>query len=120
MFLNKEIYIACRKSELEYDEYGNEKVTYENPVKYEFNVQPLSGSSDVQAYGEKVNTMQRAIISKDLYQGKFKENDLAYLDGQNPDSEEYNGTNANYRISSVVNQNLVTVILFERLVGNSG
>ena len=61
--------------------------------------------------------MQRAVIPKDLYQGKFKENDLAYLDGNKPSKGEINGANANYRISSVVNQNLVVVILFERLVG---
>jgi len=118
---HKIIYIASRENMLEdkdrFDENGNEVVNYKLPIKYEFNVQPLNGSLDLQQFGERINLMQRAVIPYDTYFGKFKEGDLAYLDGLTPNYEEFNGTDANYKIYSVMNQNKVIVILFERLIG---
>lgn len=117
MYLKKQVYISTRKNELEYDEYGNQTAIFNTPKKYEFNVQPLSGELDVQEFGERVLSMQRAVISKDLYLDKFHEGDVAYLDGTNPNYETENGNNANYRICSVRNQNTKIILLFERLTG---
>ncbi len=45
----------------------------------------------------------------------IKENDLAYLDGAIPESEQVNGDNANYRVDSVRYQNKKIAIYFEKL-----
>lgn len=59
--------------------------------------------------------MQKAVISKKDYEGKFKEFDKAYLDGITPDNETVNGENANYKLYPPRNQNKVIVIYFKRL-----
>lgn len=117
MNLNKDIYIAIKNTTSSFDEYSNETVTYQIPIKYNFNVQPLSGSSDTQIFGERILLMQRAVIPYDKYFKVFKEGDLAYLDGQVPTGEAKYGNNANYEIYSVSNQNEKIVILFQRLLG---
>ncbi len=111
----KPIYIAS-KIGVEEDEYGNEIVTYGEPRQYKFNVQPVSSEVDLVEFGEKASTMQRAVIPI-RYKGYFKENDLAYLEGQSPNNEEENGSNANYRLYPPRNQNKVIIIYFERLSG---
>lgn len=45
----------------------------------------------------------------------IKENDLAYLDGANPENEQVYGDNANYRVDSVRYQNKKIAIYFEKL-----
>lgn len=59
--------------------------------------------------------MQKAVISRKDYEGKFKEFDKAYLDGITPDNETVNGGNANYKLYPPRNQNKVIVIYFKRL-----
>lgn len=59
--------------------------------------------------------MQKAVISRKDYEGKFKEFDKAYLDGITPDNETVNGENANYKLYPPRNQNKVIVIYFKRL-----
>lgn len=115
MSWNKKIYIA-RKKDLEYDEYGNQIISYEKPIDYDFNVQPISSDVDLLEFGEKANMIQKAVISMS-YKGQFKENDLAYLDDVNPDGENKYGDNANYRLYPPRNQNKRIVIYFERLTG---
>lgn len=79
----KTIWIAS-KLESEFDDYGNEITKYAKPIKYEFNVQPVSSESDIEEFGENAKQMQKAVISRKEYEGKFKEFDIAYLDGASP------------------------------------
>lgn len=80
------------------------------------NVQPISSSSDIEEFGENANLIQKAVIEYDEYFGKFKEFDIAYLDGITPDGEKVNGENANYRLYPPRNQNRCILLYFERLV----
>ncbi|MCI8273435.1 MAG: hypothetical protein HFJ55_05080 [Clostridia bacterium] len=111
----KSLYIASfAKDSL--DDYGNKITIYDKP---EFigkeNIQPLSGSTDIEEYGNKVSKMQKVLLDYDKYLGKFKENDLAYIEDTTPESEEVYGDNANYRIDSIRNQNRKIAIYFEKL-----
>ena len=81
------------------------------------NVQPISSYPDMQEFGEKTEQIQKAVIEYEKYFGKFKEFDLAYLDGANPENEQTNGANANYRLYPPRNQNKVILLYFERLTG---
>lgn len=84
---------------------------------YMINVQPINSSADIQEFGERANQMQKAILEKSKYLNKFKEFDVAYLDGANPKGEVINGENANYRLYPPRNQNKCIAIYFERLAG---
>lgn len=108
---NKKIYIASQLSTL--DDYGRNQ--YDEPIMYEFNVQPTSSKNDIEMFGEHAREMQRAVIER-KYEGVFKEFDKAYLDGATPEGEAYNGANANYRLLPPRVQNKVITIYFERLV----
>lgn len=111
----KDLYIASFLKD-EYDDEGNKISTYAKPEHIgKENIQPLNGESDVVEYGTKVTKMQKVLLDYDKYLGKFKENDLAYLDGIIPDGEQVNGDNANYRIDNVRNQNKKIAIYFEKL-----
>lgn len=118
---NKSCYIATKKDEqVEYDDEGNEIKTYNKPQKYYFNIQPLNSYLDViefAEYGEKVNKTYKAVIPYKDYIGKFKEGDIAYLEGATPDgeTEATYGMTGNYIISSVRPQNVVIAIYFERI-----
>ncbi len=112
---NKTIYIA-KKIGIEDDDYGNSVTKYEKPQRYEMNVQPLSSSSDIEEFGENANLIQKAVVEYDKYFNKFKEFDVAYLDGVNPNGEEINGEKANFRLYPPRNQNKCIILYFERLV----
>lgn len=79
------------------------------------NVQPISSQADIAEFGERAKQTQKAVIEFNKYYGKFKEFDVAYLDGTTPDGEEVNGQNANYRLYPPRNQNKVIVIYFEKI-----
>ena len=111
---NKKIWIA-KKIGAEEDDYGTEIPIYDKPVEYMMNVQPLSSEADIAEFGENAKQIQRAVIEYKKYFGKFKEFDVAYLDGATPDGEEVNGENANYRLYPPRNQNKVILLYFERL-----
>lgn len=111
---NKSIYIATQK-EIDTNEYGVDEVTYNRPIKYRFNYQPTTGQSEIMTYGDRVTKMYSMYINRRLYDGKFHEGDLAYIEGITPEGENYNGEKANYRISSVRPQNLVIAIYMERI-----
>lgn len=112
---NKIIYIASKIGEAE-DDYGNVINVYQSPVKYKFNVQPVSSEVDLMEFGEKSSMMQKAIIPQ-MYDGLFHENDVAYLDGATPEKESKNGADANYRLYPPRIQNKAIAIYFERLTG---
>lgn len=109
---DKKIYIASKIDELE-DEYGNISILYDTPKKYFFNVQPTLSEVELMEFGEKASMIQKAIIPR-KYEGVFKENDVAYLDGATPEDEKENGDNANYFLYPPRIQNKVIAIYFER------
>ena len=113
---NKGCYIANLKDTIE-DDYGNEVNFYNKPEFYSFNVQPASGNTDIALYGEKVSKMYKTIISLEKYNGKFKEGDVAYLEGIKPidEIEGTYGRKANYKIKSVRPQNTAILIYFEKI-----
>lgn len=116
--LKSKLYIAKKLESIE-DEFGNEITNYDKPIKYFFNVQPASTASEIQAFGELAKSMKVAVITeKDKYLNKFKEFDLAYLDGITPDNESINGINANYRVYAVQPQNAIIKVYFIKLVKN--
>ena len=111
----KSLYIASFIED-SLDDYGNKITIYTEPEFVgEENIQPLSGSTDIEEYGNKVSKMQKVLLDYDKYLGKFKENDLAYIEDTTPEGEEVFGDNANYRIDSVRNQNRKIAIYFEKL-----
>ena len=111
----KDLYIASFLKD-EYDDEGNKISTYAKPDYIgKENIQPWSVQSDVAEYGTRVTKMQKVLLDYDKYLGKFKENDLAYLDGITPKDEQVYGDNANYKINSVRNQNKKIAIYFEKL-----
>lgn len=78
----KTLYVATFK-EVIYDDEGNEIRTYNEPVEYEYNYQPVSSYLDIQAFGKDATKIQKMVIpiaDKDL----FKEYDIAYLNGAAP------------------------------------
>lgn len=109
------IYIA-KKLDVVQDEYLNQEVIYDKPIKYRFNVQGISEDSEIREFGENANSMMKAvIIDKAKYIGKFKEFDNVYID-TTPNGEVKNGENADYRIYSVRNQNTSISLYFLKLV----
>lgn len=111
----KPIYIA-NKIKTDLDEFANEIIVYDKPKLYKFNVQPLSSDVDLKEFGEKANMIQKAVIPIS-YDGVFKENDVAYLNGVTPNGELKNGDKANYKLYPPRPQNMVITIYFERLAG---
>ena len=117
--LKSMLYVAKKIGTTE-DEYGNQKVEYDEPIKYYFNIMPANTSSDIQAFGERAASMKVAVITeKDKFLNEFNEFDVAYLDGITPEDEPENGYNANYRIYAVQPQNAIIKVYFLKLVKNN-
>lgn len=113
----KDVYIASKMG-TELDIEGNEINKYSKPNSepYKFNYQPVNTSADIAEFGEKASIMKKAVIPIS-YQGKFKEFDVAYLDGATPKNEKKYGDNANYRLLPPREGNSVIIIYFEKLTG---
>ena len=110
---NKVIWIA-KQIPNEVDDYG--RPIYDKPVRYEWNVQPVSAEDEVETFGQNAYLMQKALIEKCKYLGQFKEYDVAYLDGQTPKGETKHGSKANYRLLPPRNQNKCIRIYFEKII----
>jgi hypothetical protein len=111
----KPLYIATFK-EISYDDELNEIRTYNEPVAYEYNYQPVSSYLDIQAFGKDSTEMYKMVIpikDKDL----FKEYDLAYLNGATPEGEINNGDNANYVLLPPKEGNAVVIIYCQKIKG---
>ena len=81
----KQLYVASF-NEVSYDDEMNEIRTYDEPVDYMYNYQPVSSYLDIQMFGKDATIIQKMVIpisDKDL----FKEYDLAYLNGAAPYDE---------------------------------
>lgn len=116
--LNKKIYISRKKS-VDYDEYNNEIVKYEEPFFLgKYNYQPLTGEeleSYMSAYGETKNKLIRLFLDI-KYINEFKEFDLAYLYDINPTGEKINGEYANYSVKTFAPQNTKIMVIFEEII----
>lgn len=110
-----ECYIAERLENTT-DEWGNVFPNYGEPKKYCFNIQPVSNTSNATVFGELIPRMKVAVIPKIEYTNKFKEFDLAYLDGISPVDESFYGERANYRIYSIQPQNAIIKVYFLKII----
>lgn len=117
----KKCYIASKinTDSQEFDDEGNEIDVYSTPVLYKFNYQPVSSNVDLMEFGERASIIQKAVIPIE-YSGYFKENDIAYLDGTEPNDDEFEsnivyGNGANYRLLPPRNGNSVIIIYFEKI-----
>ena len=100
-----------------FDDSGNEIEVYDTPIEYHFNIQPVTLTSDIEAFGENANKMKVALITnRRKYDNLFKEFDCAYLDGATPEGESINGQNANYRVYSVQPQNVAIRVFFIKII----
>ena len=115
-YLYQDLYIASQLPPTQDDNY-NKIASYSTPVKYKrWNIQDVKSQSEILEFGENVSIMKVAVIPNTTkYANKFKEFDLAYLDGIHPKGEIVNGQNANYRIYSVRPQNNIIRIYFIKL-----
>ena len=57
-------YISSKTGVIE-DSYGNQIETYGTPKGYLFNIQPVTSSSEIAAFGELAPTMKKALVSKE-------------------------------------------------------
>lgn len=119
----KKLYIATQ-DKIEENDYGYEIQTYNEPQEFAFNYQPSSGLTNYLQYGKDINKVYVAYISRSIYDGVFHEGDVAYLsDGKYLESEldelveneDKYCSKANYRITSVLPQNLKIRIDFTRI-----
>lgn len=101
------------------DEWGNQIPTYDTPIKYYFNIQPVTNTSNGTPFGELTPRLRCAVISKVEYDGLFHEYDLAYLEGLTPDNESFNGEKANYRIYSIQPQNAILKVYFLKIINET-
>lgn len=97
--------------------------TYVKPQKYElrFNhltIQPASGYTSVLEFGEKVSRVWNGMASMKEFAGLFKEGDLMYIDGAEPDEQYENelgyGASANAKITSVREQNVMIKLIITK------
>lgn len=109
------IYISSKLPSTE-DKYGNEITNYDKAKQYSFNISPIKDESEIKEFGELANKMKMATVNLFKYKDKFKDFDLAYLDGNSPKNELVNGENANYRIYAIKEQNAVLKIYFLKIV----
>ena len=112
----KTLYIASYKGTPTYDDEGNEIREYDKPVKYIFNYQPVTSYLDVQTFGKDATITQKMVIPIE-YEGRFKEYDVAYLNGATPDGEENYGDNANYVLIPPKVGNSVVIIYCQKIKG---
>lgn len=109
------IYIASQNMDDELvDSHGNRP--YDEPFLFRENLASVDGKSEKEEYGDRVRNMYKSVVMRKKWEGRIKENDVAYLDGVTPDGEKQNGSNANYRVESARNTSLnMMTVYFEKL-----
>ena len=112
----KELYIASYSGTPTYDDDGNEIREYEKPIRYVFNYQPVTSYLDIQTFGKDATITQKMVLPIE-YAGRFKEYDVAYLNGATPDGEENYGDNANYVLIPPKIGNSVVIIYCQKIKG---
>lgn len=83
--LYQDVYISSQLEPQE-DANHNKIASYDTPVKYKrWNIQYVKSQSEILEFGQNVSNMRVAVIpNTPKYANKFKEFDLAYLDGASP------------------------------------
>lgn len=110
----EKVYVA-KKIDSVTDDYGNVIPKYNKPLEFKMNVMPLTESIDIQAFGENSNAIKVTVLDYETYKDKFKDFDLAYLEGKTPRGETENGEKANYVIT-VRPQNKIIKLFFQKIV----
>lgn len=110
----EKVYIASKTASKE-DDFGNIIPIYKIPKMYKMNIMPLTESIDIQAFGENSNATKVAILDYNQYKDKFKDFDVAYLDGNTPKNDTVNGETANY-VLMVRPQNKIIKLYFRKIV----
>ena len=119
MIRYKPLYIA-KRIKVEENDYGMEVETFAKPQPYQFLYMPTSGTIEYQVYGERISRMFTAYVSYDRYLGEFHEGDRAYLIDESLQDvtiakNDINCSRANYRIISVLPQNQLIKLTFEKI-----
>lgn len=100
----------------DYDEDDNSIQIYEKPIALSCTLNSLSGNYDVAVYGDRIKNMCKTMLDYDEWINNIKEKDVVYLYGVSPNGELNNGENANYKVVSVLPQNLKILVYFERII----
>lgn len=103
-------YIKTKK-----DLSGNKVDVFGEPFEIQTSINTLSGSTDMEMFGDRVKRMCKAMPNYNMID-KIHEKDVAYLFGATPEGEVVNGENANYRVDSILPQNVKVKIYFEKMV----
>lgn len=114
MIRKHDIYIRSYLGEGD-DEDGNPIKLYGDIIKFVASINSVSGSYDNIVYGERAKRMVQSFVDYDDYIDVFKEGDLVYLYGSSYENEKFVGANANYKVESVLPQNLKIKLIMERL-----
>lgn len=113
----KNMYIATKK-EVQYDDYNNEIVAYNEPFYFgKVNYQPLTSKqleAYIKEYGETENQVVSCLI--DYNKKMFDKFDVAYLYGATPNNEKKYGANANYKVRAFKPQNTKIMVLLEEII----
>lgn len=83
---DKPLHIASKIS-VDLDDDGNEIPKYDKPEYFEFNYRAISSDAEMAEFGEKASITKRMTVPIE-YKYKFKEYDVAYLDGVTPNGEK--------------------------------
>lgn len=110
-----EVIYYCKKKNTN-DDY----IEYEEPIaitlrpKY-MSIQPINkGEFSIQTYGEDIDANWVGIVSNRNLMNLFKEGDLLYLDGENPNGELETGEKANGIIKAVRDFNVTQRLIIKK------
>lgn len=114
MIKHHDIYIRQYLGEKD-DEHGNPYKSYGEIIHLIAILNSVSGNYNAMVYGERAKRMVQTFVEYEDYINVFNEGDLVYLYGADFKVENYIGANANYRIDSVLPQNMKIRIVMEKL-----
>lgn len=125
-FGQRKLYVASKTGVEINEETGYEKSVHSEPKEFYFSYMPASAQIDYQIYGTIIENIYVAYIDRKVYEGVFKVGDKAYLtNGENTekdidknvllDMQDKYCSNANYRIRSVLPQNMRIKLIFEKI-----
>lgn len=99
---------------VEEDITGNTLSYYDKPIRLRTTLNSLSGYTDTNAYGDRIDDMVKTILDY-KYINIIGVGDVAYLYNVVPNNEEVNGQNANYVIDAIRPHNTKISVYFKRL-----
>lgn len=118
MRYGEKIYLA----QYDKEQSSNGILIYKKPICFVLrpnylSVQPASGYTSIVEYGKDITKVWHLIANSSRFSSVFKEGDLLYLDGANPQGESDYGENANGIIDNVSSQNMaIRVVIKKRAV----